>query len=310
MNATDMLLRAQGLHKHLGGKLVVEDVDLTVQAGQVIALLGANGAGKTTTLRMCYGMLEIEQGQVSIAGHDLRTTPDAALRHLGVCTQDDTFDSDLNCRENLMGMGRYFRLPRAQVHAQAEALLDHFHLRPYAKAKPETLSGGYRRRLGIARALVHQPRVLFLDEPTTGLDPQARMEVWDLIHDLQQQGLGIVLTTHYMDEAQRLANVVQVLDQGRVVARGTVNDVLGVLVGEHVVVIPGQHSELVAAIQRWLQERQLPAPERILHEWHIAVNNATLIQLNQHFDANAFVIRKPTLDDLFIALARSGARHA
>lgn len=310
MTNTQPLLEAHGLHKHLGGHAVVRGVDLKVYAGQVVTLLGANGAGKTTTLRMCYGMLEIEQGRVSICGEDLGSNPDAALRHLGVCTQDDTFDGDLNCQENLLGMARYFRRSRQQVRTQVDNLLDHFHLRPYATAKPQTLSGGYRRRLGIARALVHQPRVLFLDEPTTGLDPQARMEVWDLINDLRSQGLGIVLTTHYMDEAQRLANHVQVLESGQVVAGGSVETVLGELVGEHMLIIGDDQPDLLAAVLPWLKQYGLAPPERVLHDWHIAVDGITLARFSERFGGASFSVRPPSLDDLFVALARTRKHHA
>ncbi|MGH7312248.1 MAG: ABC transporter ATP-binding protein, partial [Candidatus Rokuibacteriota bacterium] len=201
-----LLLEAHGLVKQLGRRRVVDDVDLHCEAGQIVGLLGPNGAGKTTTLRMLYGFLRADAGRIHVDGVELGRDLARAKRSIGVCTQDDTFDGDFTVERNLTMAASYFRPRPADLARRVPELLERFALGPYANDKPEALSGGYRRRLMIARALVHRPRLLFLDEPTTGLDPQARMGVWDLVDGLRAEGLGIILTTHYMDEAERLTD--------------------------------------------------------------------------------------------------------
>src|SRR5919201_3258135 len=246
-----VLLEAHGLVKHLGGRRVVHGVDLVCHAGQVLGLLGPNGAGKTTTLRMLYGFLTADAGTIRFEGADVVGDVGRFKRHLGVCTQDDTFDGDFTVRQNLEIAATYFRPRPTHVQRRVDELLERFALATYAADKPEALSGGYRRRLMIARALVHRPRLLFLDEPTTGLDPQARVAVWDLVNGLRAEGLGIVLTTHYMDEAERLSDALTVLAQGKVAAHGTPKSVLGDMLGEHVVVLEA-NDPTMAAVGAWL----------------------------------------------------------
>jgi len=300
----DVLLSAQGLVKHLGGKRVVDGIGLTVRGGEVLGLLGPNGAGKTTTLRLCYGYLRPDEGSIAIAGHDLQREPDAARRALGVCTQDDTFDNDFTVRQNLVQAGRYYRPRPSDLDEKIEALLDQFGLMPYADQSPETLSGGYRRRLMIARAVVHSPRVVFLDEPTTGLDPQARVAVWELVRSLRARGMAVVLTTHYMDEAARLSDRLQVLQHGKVRAHGPARSVLGDVVGEHVVVMSSDEPGTQAAL-RWIAE-QLPGkarPAQVLADWHVPLDAAGLSRFVAAFAELRYEVRPPTLDDLFLALA-------
>src|SRR5262249_43576258 len=210
---TDMppLLEARALVKRLCGRLVVDGVDLVCHAGQVLGLLGPNGAGKTTTLRMLYGFLRPDAGVIRFDGIDVSRDLSRLKRQLGVCTQEDTFDGDFTVRENLEVAATYFRPRPPEVRRRVDELLERFALAAYASDKPEALSAGFRRRLMIARAPGHRPRLLFLDEPTTGLGPQARVAVWDLVNRLRAEGLGIVLTTHYMDEAERLSDALTVL---------------------------------------------------------------------------------------------------
>jgi lipooligosaccharide transport system ATP-binding protein len=298
----DPVLLASGLVKSFAGARVVDGVDLRCRAGQVLGLLGANGAGKTTALRMCYGFLQPDAGTIRIAGIDRAVDPEAAARLVGVCTQDDTFDSDFTVRGNLERVSRYFRPRLPDVQARVSALLTRFGLDRYAQAKPDTLSGGYRRRLMIARALVHAPEVLFLDEPTTGLDPQARFGVWELIDTLRREGLAIVLTTHYMDEAERLSDNLLVLRGGRVVAEGLPRKVLGDLVGEHMLVLDAG-DPAVPAVCAWAREAGLPEPARVLSALHLALDGPGLAQFSARFGDLRFEVRSPSLDDLFMKLS-------
>lgn len=296
------VLRAAGLVKQFAGRRVVDGVDLQCRAGQVLGLLGANGAGKTTTLRLCYGFLQPDAGVIRIAGIDRGVDPEAAARRVGVCTQDDTFDTDFTVRGNLEQMTRYFRLRAPAVKERIAALLERFGLERYANAKPDILSGGYRRRLMIARALVHQPQLLFLDEPTTGLDPQARLEVWELVDTLRRDGLGIVLTTHYMDEAERLSDELLILREGRVMAAGPSRVVLGNLVGEHMVMLDAR-DPAAEAVRAWARQAGLPEPTRVLSTLHLALDGPGLARFSARFGDLRFEVRPPTLDDLFLKLA-------
>jgi lipooligosaccharide transport system ATP-binding protein len=296
------MLEARGLVKRLGGRLVVDGVDLVCHARQVLGLLGPNGAGKTTTLRMLYGFLSPDAGTIRFDGADVSRDLSRLKRQLGVCTQEDTFDGDFTVRENLEIAATYFRPRPPEVRRRVDELLERFSLVAHASEKPEALSGGFRRRLMIARALVHRPSVLFLDEPTTGLDPQARVAVWDLVNGLRGDGLGIVLTTHYMDEAERLSDVLTVLAQGKVAAHGAPKSVLGDMLGEHVVVLPADGATM-PTVTAWLERHGLGEPLAVLGAWHLPLSGEQLADFAHVFPSLRYEVRPPNLDDLFLKLA-------
>jgi lipooligosaccharide transport system ATP-binding protein len=204
----------------------VDGIDFTLGRGESFGLLGPNGAGKSTTMRMIAATSPISGGSLRVLGMDPMTQGPQIRARLGVVTQDDHLDNELTVRENLHIYGRYFGLPRAVIRDRATRLLDFAHLREKAGDQVETLSGGMRRRLTIARALINDPDILLLDEPTTGLDPQARHILWDRLFQLKQQGVTLILTTHYMDEAEQLCDRLVVVDHGRIVAQGSPRDLI------------------------------------------------------------------------------------
>ncbi|HSW16054.1 MAG TPA: ATP-binding cassette domain-containing protein [Ramlibacter sp.] len=220
------LFEARNLTKHYGETCVVNDLSFQIAPGECLGVIGPNGAGKTTTIRMCLGLTPPDSGAISALGLSMPRDAMAIKAQLGVVTQFDTLDPDFTCAENLLVYGRYFGLPKAQIRARIPSLLEFAALTHKADAKPAQLSGGMRRRLSLARALVNEPRLLLLDEPTTGLDPQARHLMWERLQRLLQQGKSILLTTHFMDEAERLCSRLLVLDHGRKIAEGTPRELI------------------------------------------------------------------------------------
>jgi lipooligosaccharide transport system ATP-binding protein len=212
------VLNLIGVRKTYGGRTVLNGLDFSLSAGECVALLGPNGAGKSTTIALALGLAEADVGTVSLLGQGLPQKGHIARQEVGVVPQYDALDPDFTVFENLLVFGRYFGLHGSRLRERAEALLSFAQLVNRRNDSVATLSGGMRRRLMLARALINQPKVLFLDEPTTGLDPQAKHVIWDRLVDLKRQGMAMFLTTHYMDEAQRLADRVAVLDHGNIVA--------------------------------------------------------------------------------------------
>jgi lipooligosaccharide transport system ATP-binding protein len=230
---SEFLFEARGLSKRYGDTTVVHDLSFEIARGECLGVIGPNGAGKTTTIRMCLGLTLPDAGSICYfpdpAGQPSLAMPQDALAikaQLGVVSQFDTLDPDFSCAENLLVYGRYFGMKDAQIRERIPRLLEFAALSHKADVKPGELSGGMRRRLGLARALVNDPRLLMLDEPTTGLDPQARHLMWERLQLLLQQGKSILLTTHFMDEAERLCSRLLVLDQGKKIAQGRPRDLI------------------------------------------------------------------------------------
>ena len=219
-------IRAAGLTKKFGGFTAVDGIDFEVGAGEAFGFLGPNGAGKSSTMRMIGGVSPVTSGELTVLGRDPAVDGSMIRARLGVVPQEDTLDLELSVFDNLVIYGRYFDLPRAECRKRAQELLEFVQLSDRARSRVDDLSGGMKRRLTIARALINEPDILLLDEPTTGLDPQARHVVWDRLYRLKQRGVTLVLTTHYMDEAEQLCDRLVVMDRARIVAEGSPRELI------------------------------------------------------------------------------------
>ena len=253
---TEPQLRCSHLTKRFGNTTVVDDLSFELHAGECLGVIGPNGAGKTTTFRMCLGLSTADSGSISVFGMPMPEETLAIKSRLGVVSQFDSLDPDFSCSENLMVYGRYFGMSAADIRARIPSLLTFAALNHKADAKPGELSGCMKRRLSLARALINDPQLLLLDEPTTGLDPQARHLMWERLQQLLQQGKSILLTTHFMDEAERLCDRLLVLDHGRKIAEGKPRD----LITEHlepdvVEVFGGNPQEIASSAARNLAKR-------------------------------------------------------
>ena len=255
----DPLFECHHLSKHYDGRPVVDGLNLTISPGECVGLIGPNGAGKTTTLRMCLGLTTPDAGRIQAFGLPMPQQELAIKSRLGVVSQFDTLDPDFTCEENLLVFGRYFGLPDRVIRDRIAPLLEFAALSHKAQAKPGALSGGMKRRLSLARALIHQPDLLLLDEPTTGLDPQARHLMWERLQQLLQQGKSILLTTHFMDEAERLCHRLVVIDHGRKIAEGTPRGLIAEHLEPDVVEVFGHEAQALlepkrlAELQTWAQ---------------------------------------------------------
>ncbi|MFI8231226.1 ATP-binding cassette domain-containing protein [Streptomyces sp. NPDC085900] len=231
---TDLAITANGLRKSYGDKTVLDGIDLRIPAGTVFALLGPNGAGKTTTVRILSTLVTADAGSAQVAGHDITTAPDAVRAAIGVTGQFSAVDNLITGEENMLLMADLHHLPRHQGRRTAAELLDRFDLTDAATKPAATYSGGMKRRLDIAMTLVGDPRIIFLDEPTTGLDPRARHTMWQIIRTLVADGVTVLLTTQYLEEADQLADRIAVLHDGRIAAEGTPQELKRLVPGGHI----------------------------------------------------------------------------
>jgi len=303
--ATRLAIAVAGLRKSFGDKLVLDGIDLTVAEGTIFSLLGPNGAGKTTIVYILSTLIGADAGEIRVAGHDLATEPGAIRAAIGVTGQFSAVDNLLTGEENLLLMADLHHLGRRQRRDRTAALLDRFELADVARKPASTYSGGMRRRLDLAMTLTGDPRLIFLDEPTTGLDPRARRTMWEIIRGLAADGVTIFLTTQYLDEADQLASRIAVLDHGRIVAEGTAEELKRRIPGGHIQLQFASPEELASAAQvlgsatRDEEALTLQVPT----DGNLRSLRKVLEQLDgARIEGDGLSIHTPDLDDVFFAL--------
>ncbi|KRF05180.1 ABC transporter [Arthrobacter sp. Soil782] len=297
------VISADRLTKHYGNFAAVDGISFDVPAGESFGLLGPNGAGKSTTMRMIGGVSQRTSGKLTIMGLDPEQHGPEVRAHLGVVPQQDNLDEELRVRDNLLVYGRYFGLPMSYLKPKADELLEFAQLTDKAKAKVDSLSGGMKRRLTIARSLINEPKILLLDEPTTGLDPQARHILWDRLFRLKESGVTLILTTHYMDEAEQLCDRLVVVDKGQIMAEGSP----ATLIREHStrevleLRFGSERNTTVAADLAGIGERLESLPDRVLiytHDGESALEQVTARGLHPITS----LVRRSSLEDVFLRL--------
>ncbi len=304
----DIAVEANDLVKHFGETVAVDGVSFAIPRGTVLSMLGPNGAGKTTTLRMLTTLSVPTSGTGTVAGHDIISDPDGVRRSMGLTGQAATVDELLTGRENIRLIGRLYGIPRNRIGPLADDLLDRFSLSEAADRIAKTYSGGMRRRLDLAVSLVASPPVLFLDEPTTGLDPRSRVELWDVLRELVRGGTTLLLTTQYLEEADTLADEIVVIDRGRVIAAGTPTELKDQAGRASVVLTLSDVAELdraagllrscVSEVHVEESQRRLVAPADGLDDM---TRIAGLLQ-EHHIEVDDLGLKRPSLDDVFLHL--------
>jgi len=297
------MVEAHGLVKRFGEFVAVDGVDFTIAKGESFGFLGPNGAGKTSTMRMISCISPLSAGTLSVLGMDPATEGARIRARMGLVPQEDSLDLELTVLDNLMVYGRYFDMPKKVIRERADQLLEFAQLTERAHDRVDPLSGGMKRRLTIARALISDPDLLILDEPTTGLDPQARHLLWDRLYRLKQDGVTLVITTHYMDEAEQLCDRLVVMDKGRFAAEGTPRQLIEKYSTKEVVELrfaPDQHEEVAPSLAE-LAERQEVLPDRIL--LYTDDGDAALAEVaRMGHVAQSTLVRRSTLEDVFLRL--------
>ena len=304
MGVTALMIDARGLVKRFDDFVAVDGIDVEVEPGEFFGFLGPNGAGKTSTMRMIGCVSPVTDGHLRVLGLDPASDGPEIRSRLGVVAQDDNLDSELTVFDNLIVYGRYFDLPRREIATRAEELLAFAQLTDRRHDKVDPLSGGMKRRLSIARALVNRPELLLLDEPTTGLDPQARHLLWERLYQLKSEGVTQVLTTHYMDEAEQLCDRLVIMDEGRVVACGSPRELISAHATREVVELRFADDRARAdAVERidGLADQVEQLADRVL--LYTADGDAVLGQLDHLAPApTATLVRRSSLEDVFLRL--------
>ena len=299
----DSLVYARGLTKRFDGFTAVDGIDVDVWRGEAFGFLGPNGAGKSSTMRMIGCVSPVTSGTLRVLGQDPATNGAEIRGRLGVVPQEDSLDLELTVRENLLVYGRYFGLPKPVIRRRADELLEFVQLTDKRDAKVDSLSGGMKRRLTIARSLVNEPEVLLLDEPTTGLDPQARHVLWDRLFRLKRQGVTLLLTTHYMDEAEQLCDRLVVMDKARIVAEGSPTELIATWSSREVVEVrfaPDEHEAMAGKLAD-LADRVEVLPDRLL--LYTADGDAAAAAVHERgLRPVGVLVRRSTLEDVFLHL--------
>ncbi len=297
------LIWARGVVKRFGDFVAVDHVDFDIQRGESFGFLGPNGAGKTSTMKMISCMSPLSGGQLRVLGLDPAVDGSRIRARIGLVPQEDSLDLELTVMDNLMVYGRYFDLPRKVIRERAQRLLEFAQLTDRADDRVDPLSGGMKRRLTIARSLISEPDLLILDEPTTGLDPQARHLLWDRLYRLKQQGVTLVITTHYMDEAEQLCDRLVVMDKGRFAAQGSPRQLIEEHSTKEVVELRfgvGEHEDRAPELET-LADRLEVLPDRIL--LYTADGDETLSEVHRRgFAPQSALVRRSTLEDVFLRL--------
>jgi lipooligosaccharide transport system ATP-binding protein len=296
---SEAVIEAQNLRKNFGAFTAVDGISFGVPKGECFGLLGPNGAGKTSTVRMLYGYSPLSDGTLRLFGRNLAGHRRAVQQRIGVCQQEDNLDPDLNVRENLLTFARYFNLPRTEARQNAERLLEFFALKHKATANVRELSGGMKRRLMLARAMINQPDLLILDEPTTGLDPQSRHQVWQCLEELKFKGLTILLTTHYMEEASHLCDRLVIMDHGRILVEGSPDELIRRHVGREIIEIAPPDEE----IRHFLEKRRQPFEDlgrRLVIP--LQSESGLFSSLTEEFPGRRCTLRPASLEDVFLHL--------
>lgn len=305
-----LAIKASGLTKAYGDVVALNGIDIEVEQGTVLGLLGPNGSGKTTTVRILATLLQADSGSASVGGFDVATQPDEVRSVIGLTGQYAAVDEYLTGRENLELFGRLFHLSKFDATKRATELLDRFDLSDAADRGIKGYSGGMRRRLDLAASLIGRPNVLFLDEPTTGLDPRSRQGMWSVIEDLISEGTTVLLTTQYLEEADQLANRIVVLDHGNVIAKGTSNELKSQVGGDRIEIVVESAGDVAKAAVAIAEFGSAPAITEDLTKTvllPVAGGSTAIVNIVRKLDENNIPIadialRRPTLDDVFLSL--------
>ena len=299
------IIEVEGLTHSFGDFKAVDDISFTVEEGEIFSFLGPNGAGKSTTINVLTTQLACQKGTAKVCGFDVKKNPHEVKKSIGIVFQDEVLDRDLTVRETLEFHGRIYSMPRDQRLAREKELIDLVELGEKVNERTKNLSGGMKRRLEIARGLMTRPRVLFLDEPTIGLDPQTRLRIWDYIKGVNEEGTTIFLTTHYMDEADRLSDRIEIIDHGKIIASGTADSLKNTL-GKDMIYLETKDDERALVIAKGVPEvtqaKRMPKGlELILSSDGSRVMPSVLRSVqDEGIEILSVKMKKPSLDDVFV----------